>query len=46
VLKQTNNKQKGDTTMTMSREQFHAMIEAIIDSKKEEEKQEKQDEKK
>lgn len=30
--------------MTMSREQFHAMIEAIMDSKKEQE--EKQEEKK
>lgn len=28
--------------MTMSREQFHAMIEAIMDSKKEEEKQEEE----
>jgi hypothetical protein len=44
VLKQTNNKQKGRTTMTMSREQFHALIEAIMDSKKEQE--EKQEEEK
>lgn len=28
--------------MTMSREQFHAMIEAIMDSKKEQEKQEEE----
>lgn len=28
--------------MTMSREQFHAMIEAILDSKKEEKKQEEE----
>lgn len=28
--------------MTMSREQFHALIEAILDSKKEQEKQEEE----